>query len=205
MDATKSRGGVKRATLRNQLTELQYFMTYWGFTASAWDFINFKTEALSGVAAGNNSIMGIRLMICDDHPAIRAGLVALLEGSDIGVALQAETCDEAVRLAEKGKPDVILLDIRLGEEDGLNALRKIKRNHPSIPVLIFSIADDLNDMAHAHKLGAEGYIVKSIRQEELLEIIRRAVARKKTWSISQIRKIKSRAAPRLAETRKPFL
>ena len=148
--------------------------------------------------------MSIRLMICDDHPAIRAGVVSLLEGSEISVALQAETGDEAVRLAEKGKPDVILLDIRLGDEDGLDALRKIKRNNPSIPVLIFSIADDLNDMAHAHRLGAEGYIVKSIHQNELLEIIRRAVARKKTWSISQIRKIKSRAGAQLAETRKPF-
>ena len=148
--------------------------------------------------------MSIRLMICDDHPAIRAGLESLLEGSGIDVALQAETCDEAVRLADKGKPDIILLDIRLGDEDGLDALRKIKRNHPSMPVLIFSIADDLNDMAHAHKLGADGYIVKTIRKDELQEIIHRAVARKKTWSITQIRKIKSRAGAQAAETRKPF-
>jgi DNA-binding NarL/FixJ family response regulator len=148
--------------------------------------------------------MSIRLMICDDHPAVRAGLETLLEGSDIGVAVQAETCDEAVRLAEKGKPDVVLLDIRLGGDDGLEALRKIKRNHPALPVLIFSIADDLNDMAHAHKLGADGYIVKTIKQNDLQEIIRRAVAKKKTWSIPQIRKIKSRAGAQAAETRKPF-
>src|SRR6516164_6642743 len=124
--------------------------------------------------------MSIRLMICDDHPAIRAGLKTLLEGSDIQVTHEAKTCDEAVRMSEKGKPDVVLLDIRLGDEDGLDALKKIKRHNSNLPVLIFSIADDLNDMAHAHKLGADGYVVKTVKKDDLMTIIRRAVDRKRT-------------------------
>jgi DNA-binding NarL/FixJ family response regulator len=143
-------------------------------------------------------------MICDDHPAVRAGLESLLEGSDIQITHEAKTGDEAVRMAEKGKLDAVLLDIRLGDQDGLDALKKIKRHNANLPVLIFSITDDLNDMAHAHKLGADGYILKTVKRDDLLTIIHRAVERKRTWSVSQIRKIKSRAGAQAAETRKVF-
>ncbi len=99
-------------------------------------------------------------------------------------------------------PDVVLLDIRLDNEDGLDALQEIKRANPSLPVLIFSASEDLNDMSRAHRLGADGYLVKTLPKDELLRSIRRAVSGKRVWTTSQIRKVKSRGGAKAGIQRK---
>src|SRR5512142_3297427 len=68
----------------------------------------------------------IRLLIADDHEVVRSGLKSLVAGTEIEVIGEAGTADESVRLAEELRPDVVLLDIRMPDNDGLNALSRIK-------------------------------------------------------------------------------
>src|SRR6185437_4100516 len=104
--------------------------------------------------------MAIRLLIADDHEVVRSGLKTLVSGSDIDIVGEASTGDEALRLTEKLKPDVVLLDIRMAEGDGLNALGRIKLTRPQIPVLMFSTYDNPTYVARAVALGAAGYLMK---------------------------------------------
>lgn len=145
--------------------------------------------------------MSVRLIICDDHPAVQLGIEALLSGSGIEVVGHAESCAEAVSLESSVSPDIVLLDIRLRKEDGLAALEEIKRARPSVPVVIFSASDELNDVARAHRLGADGYCLKSIGKDDLVRTIRRAVARKRAWTTAQIRRIKSRGGAKAGDER----
>ncbi len=148
--------------------------------------------------------MSIRLLICDDHLAIQLGVEALLRGSEIEIVGHALSGREAVRLATSTAPNVVLLDIRVGSEDGLDALLEIKRAQPALPVLIFSVGDELNDMARAHRLGANGYLLKTLSREELLRAIHRAVSGRKVWSTTQIRRVKSRGGTAAGNQRKQF-
>lgn len=123
--------------------------------------------------------MSVRLMIADDHLAIRAGVISLIQGTEIELVCQAETCDQTVKFALTCKPDVVLLDLRLEGSDGLNALEQIKRENPNIAVLIFSSADEVKEMAHARKFGADGFVPKGATREELLSSIRRVATGKR--------------------------
>jgi len=138
--------------------------------------------------------MSIRLMIADDHLAIRAGVTSLIQGTEIELVCQAETCDQTVKFALTCKPDVVLLDIRLEGSDGMNALQQIKRENPNIAVLIFSSVDEVKEMAHAREYGADGFIPKGVSREELLSGIRRVAMGKSAWTPRQIRQVVSRAA-----------
>ena len=97
--------------------------------------------------------MSIRLMIADDHAAVRAGVISLIQDTDIKVVCESETCEQTVELALSSKPDVLLLDVRLAGSDGLSALKQIHRENPRIAVLIFSALEDVKAMAHSHSLA----------------------------------------------------
>ena len=97
--------------------------------------------------------MSIKLLIADDHEVVRSGLKTLLAGSDIKIVAEASTGEQAVRLALKHEPDVALLDIRMPEGDGLNALGRIKLDRPNMPILIFSTYDNPTYVARAVALG----------------------------------------------------
>ena len=81
--------------------------------------------------------MSIKLLIADDHEVVRAGLKSLLAGGDIKIAAEAASGEAAVRLALKHNPDVVLLDVRMPDGDGLTALGRIKLDRPEMPVVIF--------------------------------------------------------------------
>ena len=74
--------------------------------------------------------MGVRLMVADDHVAVRAGVMSLTQGTEIEVVCQAETFEQTVKFALTCQPDVLLLDLRLGGSDGLRALEQIKAREP---------------------------------------------------------------------------
>lgn len=136
--------------------------------------------------------MAIRLMIADDHAAIRAGVISLIQGTEIEMVCQSETCDQTVKYALACQPDVLLLDVQLAGEDGLMALEQIKRDNPKISVLIFSVSEEVKDMALARKLGADGYVYKGTTRDNLLGYIRRAAMHKSVWAPRQIRQVVSR-------------
>ena len=138
-------------------------------------------------------------MVADDHPIIRAGVNALLHGTDIEVVCEADSCEQTIRFALTCDPDVVLLDIRLADGDGLAALQEIKRERPSTVVLVFTASDDLKDMAQARRLGADGYMLKGLPRDQMLQTIRRASAGRKAWSIPQIRRVTSPAAAKAAD------
>jgi len=135
----------------------------------------------------DNAQSTIRLLIADDQQMLRVGLSQLLLGSNVDVAFQAGNAAEAVRFTKACKPDVVLLDINLPDADGFTALEKIKAQCPRIPVVMFSVSDDVVSLAKARQLGATGFLSKAASRTEILETVRRAVAGRPAWSRSQVK------------------
>jgi DNA-binding NarL/FixJ family response regulator len=143
--------------------------------------------------------MTIRLLIADDHEVVRSGLKTLLSGSDINVVAEAASGNEALRMAKESQPDVMLLDIRMPDGDGLSALQQIKQEHPDLPVLMLSTYDNPTYVSRAVTLGASGYILKGSGREKLLQSIRAAAEGEATWTREEMRRMTgAMAAPRAA-------
>ncbi len=106
--------------------------------------------------------MSIRLLVCDDHEVIRTGLASLLAGSDIQIVGEAATGKDAPRLAQKDKPDVILLDIRMPDGDGLATLEKLHAKIPESKVVMLSTYDNPTYIARA-VAGAADYVLKGLK------------------------------------------
>ncbi len=143
--------------------------------------------------------MSIKVLIVDEHEVVRAGLKSLLAGSDIKIVAEAISGDAAVKAAQKHNPDLVLLDIRMPDGDGLTALGRIKLDRPEMPVLIFSGFDNPTYVARAVALGANGYILKGTSKDKLLDAIRRAAKGENIWTREELRRVTGAlATPRLA-------
>lgn len=115
----------------------------------------------------------ISVLIADDQRIIRDGLCALLEThSDIRVIAQAENGSQAHRLTGAHRPQVVLMDIRMPEMDGVEATRLIKRDYPETIVIVLTTFDDIDYIVKAMTYGASGYLLKDIGGEKLAEAIR---------------------------------
>ena len=142
--------------------------------------------------------MTIKLLIADDHEVVRTGLKSLLAGTDIKVVAEASKGEDAVRLALKHDPHVVLMDIRMPDGDGLNALGRIKLDRPDMPILIFSTYDNPTYVARAVALGAAGYLLKGVGREKLIGAIRTAAAGETAWTRDELRRVTGAlATPRL--------
>jgi DNA-binding NarL/FixJ family response regulator len=117
----------------------------------------------------------IRILIADDQTLIRAGFRALLDAEpDMEVVAECGTGDDAVRLAAREKPDVVLMDIRMPQGDGLDATRRILAD-PALPgtrVIILTTFELDEYIAEAVRAGAAGFLVKDTEPEELLRAVR---------------------------------
>jgi len=143
--------------------------------------------------------MSIKILIVDDHEVVRCGLKAVLANSDIKIIAEATSGDQAVALAKKREPDVVLMDIRMPGGDGLTALGRIKLDQPELPILIFSSYDNPTYVARAVALGAAGYVLKSEPKEKLLDKIKMAADGESTWTRDELRRVTGAlATPRLA-------
>ncbi|MFE0464195.1 response regulator [Kitasatospora sp. NPDC058965] len=121
----------------------------------------------------------VRLVLCDDHAVVRAGLLALLGSADgIEVVGEAGSGAEAVALAARLRPDVVLMDLQLGEGiDGIEATRRITAEGAgAVHVLVLTTYDTDADITRAIEAGATGYLLKAERPEELFTAIRSAAA-----------------------------
>jgi DNA-binding NarL/FixJ family response regulator len=117
----------------------------------------------------------IRLIIADDHPVVRTGLRGMLAGeSDLEVSGEATTGMEAVDLVERLHPDVVLMDLRMPEMDGVTAISEIKALQPEVHVLVLTTYDTDADILRAIEAGATGYLLKDAPREELFRAIRAA-------------------------------
>lgn len=120
----------------------------------------------------NESAPKIRVLIVDDHLMVRMGLRMMLRmGERIELAGEASDGNEAVRLAGELRPDVILMDLRMPEMDGLEALAQIRQNWPEIAVLILTTYNEDELMIKGLQAGAAGYLLKDTTLETLLHAI----------------------------------
>jgi len=141
--------------------------------------------------------MAIDLLIVDDHEVVRAGIKTLLQGTDIRVVAEATGGNAGFKLANKHRPNVVLLDVRMPEGDGLNCLARIKLDLPNTPVVMFSSFDNPTYVARAVALGASGYVLKSASRDEIIKAIRAAAAGETIWSREELRRVTGAlAAPR---------
>lgn len=115
----------------------------------------------------------IRIIIVDDHSMVRMGLAGLLVMEpDIKVVAEAEDIEQAVAAFTKHLPDVVLMDVRMPGGSGLEALARIKAISPAARVVILSTYDLEEPMIEAHASGACGYLLKSVKFDELVAAIR---------------------------------
>ncbi len=133
--------------------------------------------------------MSIRLLICDDHEVIRTGLASLLAGSEIEIVGQAANGKEALQLAQKDNPDVILLDIRMPDGDGLATLEKLRAKAPDCKVVMLSTYDNPTYIARAVALGASDYVLKGSSRDDLLATIVAAAAGESPSRSGELKKI----------------
>ncbi|WP_409463111.1 response regulator [Amycolatopsis sp. GA6-003] len=120
----------------------------------------------------------IRVVLCDDHAMVRAGLRALLAGAGgIEVIGEAATGQEAINLAAALRPDVVLMDLQLGDGmDGVEAIRRIRSAAEPPRVLVLTTYDTDADITRSIAAGATGYLLKAESADELYAAIRAAAA-----------------------------
>lgn len=115
----------------------------------------------------------IRLLIADDHPVVRDGLVAILSTQpDFVVVGEAGSGAEAVAQVKKLQPDVTLLDLEMPEMDGVEALRQMRRENSNQRVIVFTAFDTDERILTAVQAGAQGYLLKGVPRQELFNAIR---------------------------------
>src|SRR5512133_1810256 len=125
------------------------------------------------VNSGSHDMKMIRVLVADDHDIVRAGLRALLEAAgDMLVVGEAENGEQAVREAERLRPDVVLLDLAMPRLNGVSAARQIAQQAPATRVLILSNYNDAQHLREAMEAGVAGYLHKTDAGEDLLEAIR---------------------------------
>jgi len=117
----------------------------------------------------------MRVLLIDDHALFREGLAELLKRRRIDTAAAANGRD-GVRQAAALNPDVILLDLRMPEVDGLQTLGELKRARVTAPVVMLSTSNERDDLAAALRGGAKGYLLKDMEPDALVDALRRAAA-----------------------------
>jgi DNA-binding NarL/FixJ family response regulator len=119
----------------------------------------------------------ITIVVVDDHPVVRNGLVALL-GTIPGFDVVGEAADgeAAVRVVEEVQPDVVLMDVRMPGMDGVEATRRIREKVPGCRVLILTMHDDDATVFTAMKAGARGYLLKEAEQDDIVRAVHAVMA-----------------------------
>ncbi|HEY6565889.1 MAG TPA: response regulator transcription factor [Actinomycetota bacterium] len=115
----------------------------------------------------------LRVMLVDDHEIVRDGIKAMLDPQDdIVVTAQAGTVREAIDEADRTRPDVIVMDVRLADGSGIEATREIRAANPEIRVLMLTSFADDEALFASIMAGASGYVLKQVRSDDLLRAIR---------------------------------
>ena len=138
-----------------------------------------STENLTTKPASREpSIEAITIVIADDHPVVREGLVAIFKSQkDIKVIGEATDGEEAVELCNRYLPDVLLLDLRMPRKDGLHAITELPTLRVGKPrVIVMTTYESEEDIRSAMKAGAKGYLLKGTAPQQIRESVRRVAA-----------------------------
>lgn len=115
----------------------------------------------------------IEIVVVDDHPVVRAGLVGLLSTQpDFRVIGEASNGQEALNLLETLIPNVVLMDLRMPQMDGVSAIRQIRAKSNRVQVLVLTTYDTDSEIVRAVEAGATGYLMKDVPREELFRAVR---------------------------------
>lgn len=119
--------------------------------------------------------MTVRVLLVDDHTLFRKGLAELLERNDqISVAGVTGSAEEARRLLDELKPDVMVTDLHMQPVDGLSLLRQLQQEGNTIPTLVLTVSNAEEDLANVLRAGARGYLLKDMEPDEVVDAIVRA-------------------------------
>jgi two-component system nitrate/nitrite response regulator NarL len=114
----------------------------------------------------------IRLLVVDDHNLFRRGLVALLgQDARLQVVGEAGDANQALNMAQRLRPDLILLDNHLPGVQGVDAIADLKQALPGVRILMLTVSENVDDMAAGLRSGADGYLLKTIHTEDLCDSI----------------------------------
>ena len=118
-------------------------------------------------------VLPLRVMLVDDHEVVRSGVRVLLqETDDIIVTAEAGTVRDAVDEADRARPDVVVMDVRLADGSGIEATREIRARHPNTRVVMLTSFADDEALFASIMAGASGYVLKQVRGDELVRAIR---------------------------------
>jgi DNA-binding NarL/FixJ family response regulator len=146
------------------------------------------------VTATSNSqtnIQTIEVLIVDDHPMVREGLAGILARHDIRITGLAATGRQAIEMFTAHPPDVMLLDLRLPDQNGLQVIRTLMKSHPSARIVVLSSAQGDASIYEALSAGASGYLLKGIDGTTLAEQLRHVAAGGKCLSPESAEKLTS--------------
>jgi two-component system, NarL family, response regulator len=118
------------------------------------------------------SVSPIRILVVEDHAVVRDGLVAILNReADISVVAEAEDGQQAVELYKLHQPDLTLMDLRMPNLDGVEAIAQIRADYPQAKIIVLTTYDTDEDIYRGLQAGARGYLLKDTTSEELLQSI----------------------------------
>jgi DNA-binding NarL/FixJ family response regulator len=132
------------------------------------------------MSSGSNPI---RILLVDDHPLFRNGITAVLaHQQDMSLVAEASNGQEAIRQFRAHRPDIALMDLQMPEMNGIDALLAIRREFPEAKIIVLTTYKGDVQVSRAMKIGARAYLLKSLRDKELLNTIRAVHAGKRTLS-----------------------
>ncbi len=112
----------------------------------------------------------ISLLLIDDHPLIRKGIIQLLDlQPHISLAGEADGGTDGIQLIQQNQPDLVLLDLNMRNMDGLTTLKKIKKNWPEIKVIVLTVSDNPQNIYEAFQCHADGYLLKNTDPEKIID------------------------------------
>lgn len=141
--------------------------------------------------------MSIKVVVADDQEVVRKGLGSLFKNTDIEIVAEAKTGDEALSKMLKHKPAVLLMDVMMPETDGLDTLEKIRDKLPNARVVMMSAHDNPTYVARSVALGAEGFILKDVSGQEIVNAVKRAACGEGAAADARLSAIRVRLATRL--------
>jgi two-component system nitrate/nitrite response regulator NarL len=122
--------------------------------------------------------MSLNILLVDDHTLFREGLEGLLSRRNINILAAVGSGQEGLRLANELKPDVVLLDMRMPEMDGMEVLRQLRKGGFKNPVAMLTTSSDERDLVESLRAGAQGYLLKDMEPDQLVLALRDIVAGK---------------------------